>query len=592
MEAKLENAIHEIQNIDEKNVIKRQKIENKYIEELKEELNKFDFNNIILKKGKYIYSEVYYECIHDDKIEVFENNKKTMEGKFIQEIKNGIIKLIFHEKYKSIVDNYEGEIFYDCRIGRGEITGDKNKKFYFFRSSFSDWLEKVDENKYNIIYKVLDERITLEMNKNINSPVRILVKDRENINIIYEIICNMSEENKLIGNGTVIDFRTGEILLVNFSTNNIISSNLLKSIPLYKDEDEYNMYNNQTKFIEKKDNIDPANDIIIQKVNEKNEIFSLDEIINDENNLEELENKLNNKFTEKKIKYFGIQDQKHAGECWLYSLALNICISNARIYGRKLENFKDIYEAIKREYSGKAKTNDEKESIMRDILPKYGLNFEKIEEENVLKEYLKKGIKCLASFYYNEKEWDNFSEYFNDDSIEQKDKIFTLDILNKQNDNIFENPDKITGHAVILSDIDENDNYLFINSWGKDWGNNGTFKMKKECLKDGEIHAIYYIINLLTEEEKNAWDNLKIKMINILKEMKSIRCPICNRSAPIEIFEKIERNIFRCPYEEKCGFEINKYDKNELFEFIAEQLISYDIVMNMDENMKFDLGFG
>ena len=27
---------------------------------------------------------------------------------------------------------------------------------------------------------------------------------------------------------------------------------------------------------------------------------------------------------------------------------------------------------------------------MRDILPKYGLNFEKIEEENVLKEYLKK----------------------------------------------------------------------------------------------------------------------------------------------------------------------------------------------------------
>ena len=67
---------------------------------------------------------------------------------------------------------------------------------------------------------------------------------------------------------------------------------------------------------------------------------------------------------------------------------------------------------------------------MRDILPKYGLNFEKIEEENVLKEYLKKGIKCLASFYYNEKDWDNFSEYFNDDSIEQKDKIFTLDILN------------------------------------------------------------------------------------------------------------------------------------------------------------------
>jgi hypothetical protein len=28
-----------------------------------------------------------------------------VEGKFIQEIKNGIIKLKFHEKYKNIVDN-------------------------------------------------------------------------------------------------------------------------------------------------------------------------------------------------------------------------------------------------------------------------------------------------------------------------------------------------------------------------------------------------------------------------------------------------------------------------------------------------------
>ena len=93
MEAKLENAIHELQNIDEKNVIKRQKIENKYIEELKEQLNKFDFNNIILKKGKCISSDKSYALIdiNDDKIEEFENNKKKFEGKFIQEIKNGIL---------------------------------------------------------------------------------------------------------------------------------------------------------------------------------------------------------------------------------------------------------------------------------------------------------------------------------------------------------------------------------------------------------------------------------------------------------------------------------------------------------------------
>ena len=239
---------------------KKNEIENEIIEELKNKLENFDLNKVILKNGKYYddsdsLNEGNYIFIQEKNYEFYENNIKRHIGYFIQTIKNNIIYIkgygeyqIFYENY-----NYKGEIFYNKRIGKGKLSNQDNEKFYFFPDGFLfeeiDFKE-IESNEDNIFYKVRDdERLILIENKNAeknHNPVTIIVKDRYNKKIIYQIEVR-KEKDKLTGNGIVKDFRTGELLLVNFDTNNIISNDILKDIPKYKDKEEFEMHKKSKK---------------------------------------------------------------------------------------------------------------------------------------------------------------------------------------------------------------------------------------------------------------------------------------------------------------------------------------------------------
>lgn len=226
----------------------------------------------------------------------------------------------------------------------------------------------------------------------------------------------------------------------------------------------------------------------------------------------------------------------------MHALTLLICYANARKYGRQLENFDKIYEIITKKFGCGAKTDEEIEKIMYfckifpelDELDKeryekyknnkeiqdFGLHYTKldIKDELVIKDYVKRGIKCLLTFDLNNLEWDNFCNYFTDISIKQEDKNLTLEILEKDT----EKYSNIEGHAVILSDIDNEGNYICVNSWGKDWSNKGTFKAKKEYFKQAAIHPIYFYETDLLENEKKAWIKLNEDIKKYLNEMSFI----------------------------------------------------------------------
>ena len=135
-EIKFKNIIIELKkDINEE---KKKKIKNEFIKELKAKLENFDINNVILKNGKLFYSDIEYDYIHDNIIEYFWDNEKYYESdNYFQEIDNEehIINIMAYGNYKNFEDNYEGEDFYNVRIGKGKEKDDNNNKFFFFQKN-------------------------------------------------------------------------------------------------------------------------------------------------------------------------------------------------------------------------------------------------------------------------------------------------------------------------------------------------------------------------------------------------------------------------------------------------------------------------
>ena len=413
------------------------------------------------------------------------------------------------------------------------------------------------------------------------------MKDIDEETIIYEIsVKTIEDENndkkkflKPKGLGIVKDHRNGELLFVNFDSNNILSNNL-EDLTSFLDKDELDMNKNI-----KSNNINNFDQIQEIPVNYPKEyINNIISNVTQNNNIEKLANKLNEKIIEQKINHLGIQDQKYSKECWAYSLSEIIYMTNARKYGRKLEDFNKIYNDLTSPFGKIGKTNEEIEKIMNIVLPKYNLLYEKIFNENILKNYLKSGIKCLVTFALTNMEWENFSQYYKNYLIKPEDKLLTKEILyNPFHNIIVEKPNELSRHAVILIDIDEDNNYVFMNSWGKNWGNNGIFKAKIESLRDCVFYGIYYNIQCLSNEEINFWEILKYNIKKAANEMNSIRCPICKRKASIEKFYVKDYNKLICPFNEACVFDIRNNGDYE-FDFIVEQ------IFNEKKNL-FDFGF-
>ena len=570
------------------------------------ELKKFDYKNIIFKNG--IYTNIKRNNKHiitENLLKYYDEGKLIYEGDFFQfneigEYSGCYINFIYHGKgISNGYNNYkncECEFFYDCRIGRGKTSNGLEKKFFFEELGFKGNIieEKKNFSIYGASY-IYDEymsNITLQLNKvDNNNPGRILIRDRDK-EIIYEINVKVNDELNPEGIGIVRDYRNGQILIVNFDTENILSNDLME-LSLFLDREELNKNKNNDSFSDSEEINNISTDLSIEAIkNEEKlkpkEIFN--DIIKDSiDKIDDVTNKLNEKIVEEKIKHLGIQDQKYAGECWVYALSELIYMSNARKYGRKLESFEEIYNKITTKYLKGGKTTQEIKDILTEILPEYDLSFEEVKDEKKLEDFIKRGIKCYASFGLNQIEWENFSEYFRDYSIKDEDKLLTKEILEKPIDNI-ENPNKIERHAVVLTDIDKDGNYVLVNSWGKYWNNHGIFKSRKECLKQSQFFAVYFYTKQLKKEEQESWENLTKLIENFLRGMKSIRCPNCKRSAKIDRYLVVDKNNFKCAYK-NCRHVFEIQNDSDNFEFIVGQLMSYDLDKNINNKKLFDYGF-
>lgn len=113
----------------------------------------------------------------------------------------------------------------------------------------------------------------------------------------------------------------------------------------------------------------------------------------------------------------------------------------------------------------------------------------------------------ICTFYLKGEQWRDLCDFFsNKDNIH---KCLTHEDLNKTKKNNF---DEDGSTAVVLVDADST-SYTFLNSWGKYWGDNGRFTIKRDAIKSLRFYSIGWSLSDLTNNEKSCYENRKKKAV-------------------------------------------------------------------------------
>lgn len=273
---------------------------------------------------------------------------------------------------------------------------------------------------------------------------------------------------------------------------------------------------------------------------------------------------LNKIIDENYIGQFNSEEQK-GGRCWAWALSAIIYLASSRIFGRKLESFRNILkEILTNENAYLDDINNQGRSVFRmaeKYLNKYKLRGKVISSHEARKAVIK-GRPCLCSFYLDEYGWHNFSEFFRNNP----EGFLTKEYMDKQNFSLTEY-DTAGGHAVVLTSIEKN-GLKFLNSWGKNFGDKGYFRIENEnVLKNLQFMDIFWYESDLTKDEIDSYNNNYLRFIkqasnylsnsnmNIREELeKEVQCLKCNKKLKLNNF-----NLnFHQKHEKNEGEELRK----------------------------------
>ena len=215
------------------------------------------------------------------------------------------------------------------------------------------------------------------------------------------------------------------------------------------------------------------------------------------------------------FKYKFLPKNQIFGTCWANAYSAAIYLTNKRIIGKAIKPFEYYRENLIK--FGSDKNTDGGNIENKSVEKFFGANnihFEKIKESEAKKAVMK-GRFIVFTFYLNKKQWDNFSNFFRSN----KPGILSKDILDK---GCKLEKEPYVGHSVLLIEI--KGNYLrFLNSWGSDWGDGGTFKLENASILKPykteelpEFYDIFFYENELSPEEKIFYSKNKTNIRGLL----------------------------------------------------------------------------
>lgn len=228
-----------------------------------------------------------------------------------------------------------------------------------------------------------------------------------------------------------------------------------------------------------------------------------------------------------------------------------------RIYGREkgYPSIEDIRRRILANFPWEPHGQAIKK-VLKEALTWYSpLLFEETDEKGARQAVLRRR-PVLATFRLLSSGWDIFSQHFQSSATSRS--VLTRDLMVSHRSL----PDD-GGHAVIMTRCDPQ-SLTFLNLWGKNWGNNGSFSIEDHTVLELDdpaeaakvrFYDVYWRQDDLSVVEQKAYDDHVNEILHTCVGQYpaildlEVQCPLCHENSPIANFSGSIRQAI-CPL---CG---------------------------------------
>jgi len=209
--------------------------------------------------------------------------------------------------------------------------------------------------------------------------------------------------------------------------------------------------------------------------------------------------------------------------------------------------------------------------VLKEVCPKYRLQYQKTEEGSALKAVVEKR-PVIARFCLSDAEWRAFSEFYDRNP---------RGILRKSDLGYSTRPHgtELSGHAVVLTSFNS-ESLRFMNSWGSDWADGGFFKVQNAAVLGLTFYDVFWYEEDLLPSEKEAYRrdeaDVSAKLMKSLTgfQTATYKCPICSVESMVSEFRGHLLEA-ECP---ECGgkFNANEAESDPALNIYLTSLLSSD----------------
>ena len=211
------------------------------------------------------------------------------------------------------------------------------------------------------------------------------------------------------------------------------------------------------------------------------------------------------------IKKFEAKDQGKTPTCYANAISASILITLSRFSDNFTISEKEYFDLRDEVIAFTQKQIKHKDTftILRIIGKKYKFELKEVNEIGARKAIMKTRI-CVVRFGSTSNQWNNFYLFY---------RLYPKCILTKEFLGKRKEGEKLKGHAVVLTEIFLNHLY-FLNSYGKNWGDNGYFRVKNAEVLNAKFMEIYIEPYNYTLEQRSKFEDLNNNIKNgISKEL-------------------------------------------------------------------------